>query len=94
MLIPQWIGGPAVIALSAVDAALQVQARAVGALTRAVIRGTGTLLPGQSCDSSGANNAFSQFVWLLPEDNEEEREECGDHGSRFHAPCPARPGWI
>ncbi len=34
MRIPLWIGCPAVIALSVVDAALEIQTRAVGALTR------------------------------------------------------------
>jgi hypothetical protein len=38
MRIPLWFAGPAVIALAAVDAALELQARAVGTLTRALIQ--------------------------------------------------------
>ncbi|MFC9786963.1 hypothetical protein [Rhodococcus sp. NPDC127528] len=38
MRIPPWIGGTVVIMLSAADAILQLQARAVGSLTRRVIR--------------------------------------------------------
>lgn len=45
MRVPLWIGGPAVFALAAVDAALEVQTRAVGALTRALIYRTGTVIP-------------------------------------------------
>lgn len=42
MKIPLWIGGPAVIALSAVDAVLEIQLRAVQTLARAVTTGMGT----------------------------------------------------
>ncbi|EME20427.1 hypothetical protein [Rhodococcus triatomae] len=38
MRLPLWIGGPIVISLAAADAAIELQARAVGALTRATIR--------------------------------------------------------
>ncbi|MGW0041234.1 hypothetical protein [Rhodococcus sp. NPDC003348] len=38
MRIPLWIGGPVLIALSAADAALELQARTVRGLTRTVIR--------------------------------------------------------
>ena len=49
MRIPLWIGCPAVIALSAVDAALEIQTRAVSAVTRALIGRMGTLhIPAQS----------------------------------------------
>jgi hypothetical protein len=41
MRIPLWIGGPALLALSALDAALVIQARSVGSLMRAVMRGDG-----------------------------------------------------
>ncbi|GAA4479289.1 hypothetical protein GCM10023094_24230 [Rhodococcus olei] len=42
MKIPLWIGGPAVIALSAVDAVLEIQLRAVQRLARTVTTGMGT----------------------------------------------------
>ncbi|MFE3291670.1 hypothetical protein [Rhodococcus sp. NPDC059234] len=42
MRIPLWIGGPALVALATVDAALMIPVRSVGSLTRAVIRGMGT----------------------------------------------------
>ncbi|GAA4484197.1 hypothetical protein GCM10023094_36880 [Rhodococcus olei] len=42
MRIPLWIGGPAVIALSAVDAVLEIQIRAVRTLARAASSGMGT----------------------------------------------------
>ncbi|MFI6433399.1 hypothetical protein [Rhodococcus oryzae] len=42
MKIPLWIGGPALISLAAVDAALELQARVVGSLTRSLLRGMGT----------------------------------------------------
>ncbi|GAA4479629.1 hypothetical protein GCM10023094_25060 [Rhodococcus olei] len=42
MRIPRWIGGPAVIALSAVDAALEIQIRAVRTLARTLSSGMGT----------------------------------------------------
>jgi hypothetical protein len=38
MRLPLWIGGPIVISLAAADAAIELQARAVGALTRATIK--------------------------------------------------------
>ncbi|GAA4486652.1 hypothetical protein GCM10023094_43550 [Rhodococcus olei] len=40
MRIPLWIGTPLVLALATADAALDLQTRAVGALTRAVMRRT------------------------------------------------------
>lgn len=55
MRIPMWIAGPAVIALSAVDAAIEVQNRAVGALTRAAIRGMDP--PARPSDSTGADSS-------------------------------------
>ncbi|MFE3291342.1 hypothetical protein [Rhodococcus sp. NPDC059234] len=45
MKIPLWIGVPALFALSAVDAALELQIRAVGALTRTVMHGVGAVSP-------------------------------------------------
>jgi hypothetical protein len=39
MKIPVWIGTPLVLALATTDAVLDLQTRAVGALTRAVMRG-------------------------------------------------------
>ena len=45
MRIPLWIGGPALLALAALDAALVIQARSVGSLMRALMRGMGTDLP-------------------------------------------------
>ncbi|MGW6376205.1 hypothetical protein ACWFRB_09100 [Rhodococcus sp. NPDC055112] len=38
MKIPVWIGTPLVLALATTDAVLDLQTRAVGALTRAVMR--------------------------------------------------------
>ncbi|PTR42797.1 hypothetical protein C8K38_11094 [Rhodococcus sp. OK611] len=38
MKIPVWIGTPVVLALATTDAVLDLQTRAVGALTRAVMR--------------------------------------------------------
>jgi hypothetical protein len=38
MSIRSWIGGPAIVTLSAVEAALELQARAVRGVTRALIR--------------------------------------------------------
>lgn len=52
MRIPLWIGCPAVIALSVVDAALEIQTRAVGALTRGLIGRMGILIPAQSYEST------------------------------------------
>jgi hypothetical protein len=46
MQIPLWIGGPTVIALAAVAAALEIQIRAVDSLTRTLIRRMGTGIPG------------------------------------------------
>ncbi|MFE3289477.1 hypothetical protein [Rhodococcus sp. NPDC059234] len=45
MRIPLWIGGPIIVAASAVDTALELQARTVGSLTRAMMRGMGAELP-------------------------------------------------
>lgn len=47
MRIPLWIGGPAMIALSAVDAVLEIQIRAVQTLARAASSGMGTEVPVQ-----------------------------------------------
>ncbi|TQC44504.1 hypothetical protein EEB14_37030 [Rhodococcus sp. WS4] len=55
MRISLWIAGSAVIALSAVDAAIGVQNRAVGALTRAAIRRMDT--PVQPSDSTSADSS-------------------------------------
>jgi hypothetical protein len=38
MRLPLWIGGPIVIGLAAADAAIELQARTIGVLTRATIR--------------------------------------------------------
>ncbi|EME22632.1 hypothetical protein [Rhodococcus triatomae] len=38
MRLPLWIGGPIVIGLAAADAAIELQARAIGALTRAMFK--------------------------------------------------------
>ncbi|GAA4481141.1 hypothetical protein GCM10023094_28800 [Rhodococcus olei] len=45
MKIPMWLGAILVIALSIAEAALELERRAVGATTRALIRGRGTDTP-------------------------------------------------
>lgn len=52
MRLPLWIGGPIVIGLAAADAAIELQARTIGVLTRATMRamdddvaGGGALVP-------------------------------------------------
>ncbi len=52
MRLPLWIGGPIVIGLAAADAAIELQARTIGILTRATMRamdddvaGGGALVP-------------------------------------------------
>ncbi|MFF0818665.1 hypothetical protein ACFYVR_26480 [Rhodococcus sp. NPDC003318] len=92
MRIPLWIAGPAVIALSAVDATIEVQTRAVGALTRAAIRRMDTGIPARPSDSTGADRAISQLTWhsrgALMDYVEEVQVECGAHGPRIDAGDP------
>lgn len=87
MRIPLWITGPAVIALSAVDAAIEIQNRVVGALTRAVIRRMDP--PAQPVDPAGAHCAMSQLTWLsrgaFMDFAEEVQSECDVQGPRTDA---------
>ncbi|WP_156042470.1 hypothetical protein [Rhodococcus sp. UNC363MFTsu5.1] len=45
MKIPLWIGVPTMLALSAADSALELQIRAVGAMTRTVMCSMGAIGP-------------------------------------------------
>ncbi|WP_027501066.1 hypothetical protein [Rhodococcus sp. UNC363MFTsu5.1] len=59
MKIPVWIGTPVVLALATTDAALVLQSRAVGALTRAVMRRMFIATPGEgSCPSDKTDDIF------------------------------------
>ncbi|SEL13251.1 hypothetical protein [Rhodococcus maanshanensis] len=59
MKIPVWIGTPVVLALATTDAALILQSRAVGALTRAVMRQMFIATPGEGSSPTGkANDIF------------------------------------
>lgn len=92
MQIPLWIACPAVIVLSAVDAAIEVQARAVGALMRAVIRRMDTGIPAQPSDRQARIVQSPGFTWHprgAPMDYAEEAQtECGTHGPRIDAGDP------
>ncbi|GAB2635486.1 hypothetical protein GCM10027068_13700 [Prescottella soli] len=81
MRLPLWIAGPAVIALSAVDAAIEVQNRAVGALTRAAIRRMDP--PARQSDSTGVDSSAGPMDFV-----EEVLAECGAHGPRIDAGDP------
>lgn len=89
MRIPLWIVGPAVIALSAVDAALEVQSRAVGALTRAAIRRMDTRIPALPSHSPGVDCAISSltqpFHGAFMDYTEEVQSECDAHDPQIEA---------
>ena len=60
MKIPVWIGTPLVLALATTDAALDLQARVVGTLTRAVMRQMFIAIPSEAPSPSGETDELLQ----------------------------------